>query len=492
MQVVNWVGVFVLWTGIANAQIKPEAFGRRSSKPNILLILADDLARSDLGCYGHPWHHTPHLDGLARDGLAFTDGYASAPICSASRASVLTGKSPARLHFEFVTKNKAGRQVLVPVQPLEPPPFTVNLKLEEKTLAEVLNDAGYLSGFFGKWHLNAHYRQYLGWSPTHGPMRQGFSVGSEAFGSHPYAWKTQRPKTITTPEVFPKDELTERCVHFLKLPHRRPVFAMLSQYYVHTPVRTTCQWLLDKYEKLVPKNSPNREERIKYAAFIETMDHQVGEVLQALEETKAAPNTLVIFTSDNGGHPSFSANGPFRGSKWNLYEGGIRVPFLMRWPGVVAKRTVCREPVIAYDLLPTLAEVAGKPIGQPAKAELDGRSLIPLMKKPTETIDRALSWHFPYYHPAGKDFGKSIPDIGVNDFKISQTRPVSGIRRGRYKLLHFYEEDRRELYDLTVDPAESKDLSKTLPKESEALKKELQAILKAVEARLPTRVISRQ
>lgn len=492
MQVAVWVGVLVLAAGVVRAQIEPEAFGRTGSKPNILFIYADDLARSDLGCYGHPWHHTPNLDALAREGLAFTDGYAAAPICSASRASVLTGKSPARLQFEFVTKNKPGRQVLVPVQPLEPPPFTVNLKLQEKTLAEVLNGAGYLSGFFGKWHLNAHYRQYLGWSPSHGPLKQGFLVGSSAFGAHPYAWKIKKPKTITTPGVYPEDELTKRCVDFLKLPHRRPFFAMLSQYYVHTPVKTTCQWLLDKYEKIVPKDSPNREQRIVYAAFVETMDHQVGEVLKALKETKAAKKTLVVFTADNGGHPSYSANGPFRGSKWNLYEGGVRVPLIMRWPGVIAKRSVCREPVIAYDLLPTFAEVAGKAIAKPAHAGLDGVSLIPLMKKPTETFDRALYWHFPYYHPAGRDFGKSIPKIGLNDFKVSQTRPVSAIRRGRYKLLHFYEDDRSELYDLTVDRGESKDLSKTMSKEAQALKEELQETLKEVKARFPTGVISRQ
>ncbi|MBJ06503.1 MAG: arylsulfatase [Verrucomicrobiaceae bacterium] len=467
------------------------SFGVEGSRPNILLILADDLAWSDLGCYGHPWHETPHLDSLAGDGLGFTDGYAPAPICSASRASILTGKSPARLGFEFVTKNRAGRQALNPRVPLEAPPYTLNLPLKERTMGEMLGDAGYTTGWFGKWHLNAHYRRYLGWSPTHGPKRQGFATAEDTFGSHPYAYRGQKPPAeISGKGIYPRDALTEKAVRFLKLGHRRPFFVILSHYYVHTPVDTAATWLIEKYHERIPPEAPNRNQRISYAAFVETLDHYVGELLEGLRDAGKAGETLVVFTSDNGGHPEYASNAPLRGSKWNLYEGGIRVPFLLRWPGRVPEGTVCREPVCGYDLYPTFAELAGKPVT--AEKVLDGRSLIPLFRNPGQQLDRVLYWHFPYYHPEGRKFAAARPEIGMNDFAVSQTHPVSALRSGHDKLLYFHEDRRVELYDLHSDPGETRDLSGASPEKAAALNNNLQAILKAVGARMPRRVIVRQ
>ncbi len=390
-----------------------------------------------------------------------------------------------------MTKDRPGRQVLVPRQRLQAPPYTLNLPLEERTLGELLDEAGYVTAFFGKWHLNAHHQRYLGWSPTYGPRRQGFVIAENDFGSHPYSHGKGKPPLISQEGRYPEDSLTGRAVDFIRLPHRRPFFLMLSQYYVHTPVDTPCTWLLAKYQKKIPPDAPNRDKRLKYAAFVETLDHQVGMVLDALDAIGKRDKTLVVFTSDNGGHPEYTGNAPLRGSKWNLYEGGIRVPFLVRWPGRVPAGVACRTPVSGYDLFPTFAEVAGKPV-DPAAAGLDGKSLAPFFLNPQQRYDRFLYWHFPYYHPEGAKFGKVAPQIGMNDFKVSQTRPQSALRRGNYKLLHFLEDDRVELYNLEADRGESQDLARAAPEEALKLKGELQRLLREAMARMPEGLISRE
>ena len=451
------------------------------ANPNMLFILADDLAWADPGYAGHAWHETPHIDALARSGLVFTDGYAPAPICSASRASILTGKTTARLGFEFVTKNEAGFQKMDMATPLKAPPFTLDLPLEEKTMAEVLGELGYQTAFFGKWHLNAHYKKYLGWSPTHGPVQQGFKIAVEDFGNHPYAWGKETPEPIQEPGVFPEDSMVDAVCHFLIQDHDVPFFAMASSFYVHTPVRTPCQWLLDKYEAKVPKDSPNRDKRIVYAAFLETLDHHVGRMLMALEESGQKENTLVVFTSDNGGHPEFTANGPLRGSKWNLYEGGIRVPFVIRWPGQTQGGQRSTFPVIGYDLLPTFVDVADGLV-----PDLDGISLVPFLNDPTQSLDRSLVWHFPYYHPE-RGYARAIESIGVNDFVVSETHPQSAMRRGNVKVVYHYEDERAELFDLQKDASEQKDVSRMYPELAERMMSRLMEELRGMNARFPAR-----
>ncbi|MCA9084256.1 MAG: sulfatase-like hydrolase/transferase, partial [Planctomycetaceae bacterium] len=325
--------------------------------PNILFILADDLAWADPHCYGHPWHATPNIDRLASLGMRFTQAYAPAPICSASRAAILTGKTPARLNFEFVTRDKPGDQEIDAPTLLRAPPLTLNLPAAEVTMAEVLRDCGYQTAFFGKWHVSAHHQRYLGWSPTHGPRQQGFEVAEEDFGSHPYSWGKTPPETINEAGWFPEDSMVRRVTEFLQREHDRPWFVMASQFYVHTPVKTPCHWLLEKYEQLIPAGTPSRKQRIAYAAFVETLDHYVGRIIDAVPSEDRA-NTVIVFTSDNGGHPEYAANGPLRGSKWNLYEGGIRVPLVVRWPHGFQGGSVCHGPVTGCDLMPTFAALA--------------------------------------------------------------------------------------------------------------------------------------
>lgn len=449
-------------------------------RPNIVFILADDLAWSDLGCFGHPYHHTPNLDRLASEGVRFTQAYAPAPICSASRAAILTGKAPARLGFEFVTKEKPGSQELG--QPLRSPPFTLDLPLEEVTIGEVLSASGYRTGFFGKWHVSRHHGGYLRWSPTHGPRQQGFADGNEDFGSHPWAYLKREGREFSdiAEGQFPPDALTDRAIGFLRSTAQTPFFLYWSHYFVHDPVHTRCRWLQEKYLTKLPPRAD--ELRAAYAAMLETMDHQIGRLLDALDQLGLANGTLVVFTSDNGGHPNYTANGPLRGSKWNLYEGGIRVPMIARWPGVIQAGSACAAPVTGCDLFPTFRDVALAPADDIPR---DGRSLLPMLRvDPAPAKPRPLVWHFPYYHPE-KKFPEHPAQIGIDDFATSQTRPHSALRLGDHKLIHFYEDDRDELYDLHADPGEQRDRANTDPGRASALRSLLDDYLREVSARLP-------
>jgi uncharacterized sulfatase len=452
-------------------------------RPNIVFILADDLGVRDLRCYGSPWHDTPHLDRLAREGTRFTQGYAAAPICSASRAALLTGRSPARLGFEFVTKLPAAKRPAG--HPLLGPPYPLNLPLSEVTLGEVLGAAGYATGYFGKWHVSEHHNGYLGWSPTHGPLQQGYVAGEQEFGLHPYSYPGN-PSAKATPLLagdYGRDALTEKALAFLRTKRSQPFFLHLAHYYVHDPIHTRAPWLVEKYRARLPAGVDPL--RVEYAAMVETLDHLVGRLLGALDELGLTRDTLVVFTSDNGGHPAYSANGPFRGSKWNLYEGGIRVPWIVRWPGQVRAGATSDGTFIGTDLLPTLAAAAGAPL--PAGVVLDGRNMLPLWRNEAMAAinsPRTLVWHFPYYHPE-TGYAAAKPAIGVDDFAVSQTRPQSALRAGEWKLIHFYEEDRDELYHLTADPSEQRDLAVREPGRTKELRRRLDTYLHDVGARLP-------
>jgi arylsulfatase A len=462
-----------------------------AARPNILFILADDLGWRDLRCDGHAWHDTPHLDRLAREGMRFTNGYAAAPICSASRVALLTGRSPARLGFEFVTKEPGSK----PADPhaLAGPPYPLNLALEETTLGELLGGAGYATGYFGKWHVSQHNGGYLNWSATHGPLQQGYAEGDSDFGSHSYgdATRAEADKAPLPRGDYGPDSLTDKAIAFLRS-HRgdaRPFYLHLGHYYVHTPIRSRAAWLAEKYAARLPAGADRR--RAVYGAMVELLDHHVGRLLAALDELGLAQNTLVVFTSDNGGHPEFSTNAPLRGSKWNLYEAGVRVPWIVRWPGRVPAGAVSAAPFIGTDLLPTIAAATGTPL--PRGVALDGRDALPIWTGGAATAataaaaqsERELVWHFPYYHPE-TGYAAARATIGVDDFALSRTLPHSAIRVGDWKLLHFYEDGRDELYRLTADPSEQRNLAAREPARAHDLRARLDRHLRAVNARLPT------
>jgi len=451
-------------------------------RPNILFILADDLGWSDLACYGNKWFETPHLDRLASEGVRFTQAYSPAPICSASRAAIHTGKTPARLHFEFVTKPESGHQQMVTA--LRAPPYTLDLALEETTIAETLRNVGYRTAFFGKWHLNRHHGGYLGWSPTHGPAAQGFEVTTEEFGNHPYAYWDDPGERNFLPVAqgeFPEDALTRHAIDFITGPHERPFFLTISHFYVHDPIHTRMEWLRDRCLERIPGDHPRREILADYGAMVTTLDHHVGELIAALGKAGLADNTLGVFTSDNGGHPNYAGNAPLRGSKWNLYEGGIRVPFLARWPGHIPAASESPAPVSGLDLFPTFAALAGATL----PPDLDGETLLPLLSDPAHGPEaRDLLWHFPYYHPERR-FDKALANIGIDDGLTSQTRPHSALRSGPWKLLRFFEDGREELYHLPTDPNESRDRSQGEAALVKTLSTKLESKLSEAKARLP-------
>lgn len=443
-------------------------YGQNSKKdirPNIVILYADDLGWSDLNCYGSKFNDTPNLNRLAMQGLKFTNAYAPAPICSASRASIMTGKSPARLHFEFVSTDKR-----ITDKPLLPPKRTLELPLEEITFAEVAKEANYNTAMFGKWHIAKHNGEYLKWSNTHGPLQQGFEEGSDQYGSHPYN-KKNRMEVFLPKGTFPIDSLVFETVDFLERQKGKsnPFLLFFSSYYVHTPVIPNNSWLIEKYRKRMPNAS---EDKIKYAAFVETMDFYFGQILNAIEENGFSDNTVVIFSSDNGGHPKYTDNTPLRGNKWNLYEGGIKEPFIVRWPGVVDAGTVSSIPIIQWDILPTIAGLVG--VNPPEN--IDGTSLLPLLGK-NKSIglkSRKLYWHFPYYHPP---------------ISYEGTKPCSAILDGDYKLIYFYEDQRKELYNLIDDPEEKNNLADERPSKTKEMYENLFDKLTKVGARYPTKNI---
>ncbi len=454
-----------------------------AAQPNILLILADDLAWSDLGCYGSEACETPRLDQLASEGMRFTDAYASAPLCSPSRAALLTGKSPARLNFEFVTKWENDEMMEWPEHKVTPPPYTLNLPVEEVTIAELLAAGGYQTGIAGKWHLNTHYETYNGWSPVFGPCQQGFEFAAETFGSHPWAWPDKPEPSfedLADGEYAP-DELTDSAIEFLaKRDRERPLFLFVSHFYVHSPVKARGGWLERKYRKKLGPDGA--QERVLYGGFVETLDHHIGRLLDAVDQSGGARDTVVIFTSDNGGHPVYAMNAPLRGSKWHLYEGGIRAPLIVRWPEQVKAGSTSDAVVLGADLFTTAAELAGVPAGDPGS--LDGVSFVPALRGDAVKRTTPAVWHFPYYHPE-RGYPHNADKIGVGDPFVAKTKPLSAIREGRYKLLYFHEDERVELYDLAEDIGEQHDLSGRRPELARRLRNRLLAYLARVNARLP-------
>ncbi len=401
------------------------------TRPNICFILTDDLGIDDLGCYGRKEHLTPNLDKLESEGMRFICHYCAQPICSPARAAILTGKAPARLHL---TTYLPGRPDC-PSQKLLHPQINRHLPLEEETLAEYLKQAGYATACIGKWHLGGG---------GFGPKQQGFDF------VHAGMANTRPSKTEGGKGEY---DLTRSAIDFIERNKSRPFFLYLAHNTPHIPLGAKPA-LIEKY-----KDAFNPT----YAAMMETLDDTVGLLLAKLKELKLADNTIVIFTSDNGGlhvlefpdSPS-THNTPYRAGKGFLYEGGLRVPLIIRWPGVVAAGKVSNVPVIQMDFAPTILDACGlKPDGP-----LDGTSVLPLLKG-EKLAERTLYWHFPHYTNQG-------------------SRPGGAIRKGRWKLVDLYEDESVELYDLVNDPQEEHNLAAREPEKAKALRDDLIAWRKDV------------
>jgi arylsulfatase A-like enzyme len=471
-------------------------------KPNVIVILADDLGWADLSCYGSTFHESPNLDKLAAQGMRFTQAYSSSPYCSPSRAAIMTGGHPARLKItDYIPSNgKSGK--------LLPAEMKMELPLEEVTIAELLRDAGYATWHVGKWHLGE--RGFL-------PEDQGFELniaGNHSGAPTSFFW----PYGHDNPEAAKRyhgspvpglveggqkgehlcDRLTSEAMKLIeKRKPEQPFFLYLPFYDVHTPIMAKAN-LIEKYgakarrmgipeeaeyiqEGTAARGTPvgqNIGDRAKgqtigmtrvrqndpvYAAMIETMDDNVGRLMAKLGELGIADDTIVLFTSDNGGH-HITSNGPLRGCKGWLYEGGVREPWIVKWPSVIKPGNTCNVPVMNTDILPTVLEACGLP----SKPDLhkDGVSFASLLKGETKPVHDALFWHFPHYGNHGSG-------------------PCSSVRVGDWKLIHWIEDDSVELFNLAIDIGEKTDLAAQEPERMKDLRARLDAWRNETGANMP-------
>lgn len=410
-----------------------------AAKPNIVFILADDLGINDLRCYGRAEHNTPNLDKLASEGMRFTASYCAQPICSPSRAAIMTGKAPARLHL---TTYLPGRPDCAS-QKLLHPKINQQLPLEETTLAEALQNEGYVTACTGKWHLGG--KGFL-------PPEQGFDV---------YHAGQAVTKPSDTEGGKGEYDLTRAALQFLETNRTRPFFLYLAHNSPHIPYAARTNLIAKNAEAFEPV----------YAAVIEALDDTVGLLLTKLDTLGLRTNTIVVFTSDNGGlhvpeggHRRITDNSPFRAGKGFLYEGGLRVPLIVRWPGHVPAGWVVDTPVINTSWFATLCEL----VGVNTRQRLDAPSFAALLVG-TGTAKEAqpMFWHFPHYTNQG-------------------SRPGGAMRDGKWKFIEHYDTGRAELYDVVSDPGEKTDLAPREPQRASEMRRTLFAWIASVNAQTNT------
>jgi arylsulfatase A-like enzyme len=441
-------------------------------KPNFVFILIDDLGWADVGCYGSSFYETPNIDKLAKEGMRFTSAYAAGPVCSPTRASIMTGKYPARLKLtNFLIGNRRGK--------LNPAHYVHQVSLEEVTIAEALKEAGYINCFVGKWHLGGK---------SYWPEDQGFDInigGTNSGAPKSYFWPQWQgnPLIEGRPGEYLTDRLTDKALRFLEGNKDKPFLLYLSHYAVHLPLQAK-QNMIEKYQakganlpsSKIPRFLPEGSNQTRqmqdhpvFAAMVESMDESVGRVMKKLKELGIADNTIVIFTSDNGGtstaegHPT--SNVPLRAGKGWLYEGGIREPLIIKCPGVAKLGSICDVPVVSTDFFPTMFEMAG--LSPKPQQHIDGVSLVPLLKGKKSLDREAIFWHYPHYSNQGGG-------------------PSGAVRAGDYKLIEFYEDNHLELYNIKEDISEKTNLVPQMPQETTKLYQMLKDWRKEVDAEMPT------
>jgi arylsulfatase A-like enzyme len=443
-------------------------------RPNIVFFLVDDLGWADVGCNGSTFYDTPHIDALATSGMRFTDGYASCPVCSPTRASLMTGKHPVNVGItDWIPGANPKNTKLLGAEDLH------ELPLAELTIAEALKAGGYSTFFAGKWHLG-HEGFY--------PEDQGFDVnkGGHHAGGPPggyYSpWKNPRLENGADGEYL-TDRLADETIAFMRAQKKQqPFFAYLSFYNVHTPIQPNKKYIEKYTEKaaaLPPQKSDcvpehngvtrARQDNPEFASMVHAMDENVGRVLAALDELGMRDNTVVVFTSDNGGlatkpKPGPTSNFPLRAGKGWCYEGGIRVATIVRAPGVTAPGSICSVPVYSPDFYPTLLELAELPLRP--EQHVDGISLVPVLHGGNDLPRDALYWHYPHYHG-------------------STWAPGASVRMGDWKVIEFYETGVTELYNLKNDKGEQSELSDRYPEKKQELLAKLHAWQKQHNAKMP-------
>ncbi len=430
-----------------------------AQRPNIILIVADDLGWRDLGFMGSHFYETPQLDKLAKQSLVFTNGYAAAANCAPSRACMLTGLNTPRHGIYTVGKSDRGN---AKTRKIIPTPNTTVLDHRFPTLPAMLQQAGYHTAIIGKWHLSSN------------PLLHGFDYnrGGTHQGHPPSYFSPYKIPTLTdgAPGEYLTDRLTSEAVSFLEENRKKAFFLYLPYYAVHTPLQAPAA-LVEKYERK-PK-VPGQANPV-YAAMVENMDMNIGRLLTKLQALGLDSNTLVIFTSDNGGIRATSHQSPLRAGKGSYYEGGIRVPLVFRWPGHIQPGTSA-VPVTNMDFFPTLLNLLSINTNAP---ELDGQSILPVLQGGTMAA-RPLFWHFPVYLEAYNRQEDEARD------PLFRTRPGSCVRYGHWKLLQYFEDNDLELYNLQTDPGEQHNLAASQPQMLAKLKGMLEQWQQAAKAPIP-------
>ncbi|AQT67343.1 Arylsulfatase [Anaerohalosphaera lusitana] len=451
---------------LASSGVRSQVLGAdeksKNRKPNVVFILIDDMGWRDVGFMGSKYYETPNIDRLASEGMVFTDAYANAPNCAPSRACLMSGQYSPRHGVYTVAPSARGKSIY---RKIVPTPTKRVLDPAIPTLAEALKPAGYVSASMGKWHL--------GNDPQAGPVAQGFDLNVGGFqAGHPKSYFSpyRNPELEDGPRgEYLTDRLTDEALKFIETNKDRPFFLYLPHYAVHTPLQAKKQ-MIEKYKNKEPDGGQNNS---TYAAMVESTDKGVGRIMDKLAELGIEDETIVVFFSDNGGHGGVTDNSPLRGSKGMLYEGGIREPLIVKWPGKVKAGSNCDVPVIGTDFYPTLLEACGAK--KPAGHVLDGESIVKLLEGGKMLERKAVFWHFPAY------LGGYKPSQGV-----WRTVPGGAVRVGDWKLIEFFDDGHVELYNLKEDIGETNDLARKMPEKA----KELHGILKKwqaeVDAPIPT------
>ncbi len=434
-----------------------------NEKPNIIFIMVDDLGWKDVGFMGSNYYETPNIDKLSSQGMIFTNAYANAPNCAPTRACLMSGQYSPRHGVYTVNNPDRGKSInrkLIPI------PNKTVLDSGFVTLAETMKFAGYRTGMMGKWHLG----EENGTSPE----EQGFDVNiGGCHQGHPVTYFSPYKNKFLEdgPEgEYLTDRMTDEAIKFIEESKNDPFFLYLPYYAVHTPIQPKPE-VKKKYEGTPADGKQNNP---AYAAMVETVDAGVGKIMNKLDELKLTGNTIVIFFSDNGGVGGITDMSPLRGSKWMLYEGGIREPMIVKWPGKVDPGTRCDIPVTGVDYYPTFVKIAG--IRKPSGLILDGKNIVPLFTGKNKYKKREIFWHFPAYLQASKNL---LPGL------IWRTTPVSVIRKENWKLLEFFEDGHLELYNLEEDIGETNNLAAQKPGKSKSLHKKLLKWREKVNAPVP-------
>ncbi|WP_421918904.1 sulfatase [Marinifilum sp.] len=439
----------------------------KKDRPNVVLIVVDDLGWKDITCFGSDMYQTPNVDALASNGVKFTNAYAACTVCSPTRASLMTGKYPAKLHCtDWIEGWK------YPHAKLQVPDWTMYLDHEETSLAEVFKAAGYQTAHVGKWHLGEeekYWPENHGFDINIGGWKKGSPNRSKKIGSKGYFAPYGNPR-LTDPEgeEYLTERLADEACKFINKANG-PFFLNLWFYNVHTPLQAR-EEKIEKYRNTV--DSSKYQKNPIYAAMVEHMDDAVGRVIQQLKDLNLYENTIVIFTSDNGGlirrgKKKATNNYPLRSGKGDVYEGGVRVPLIVRAPGVTTDGMQNSNVAISPDLMPTLIDLAHLKVSSKIRNAFDGLSLVPVLNsKPIQLDRKAVYWHYPHYHMEG-------------------ATPYSAIRKGDWKLIHLLENDSYELYNLKNDIGEKQNLAKLNVTKKEELTKDLEAWLQKMNAQMP-------